>query len=307
MFLARVIGSVVSTKKDEAMKGRKLVILRPLLVDEANPAQFRNGTNTVVAIDAMGAGLDEVVLFCQGSSARQAVTMASHADPLHVAEIVGYIRSTLAPHPELADLDVGIVCGSGLSGLSAAIEAPVAIPYSSIPHFPRSTVAGHGTELVFGRLGGKKVVAARGRFHFYEGHGTATLGILPRVFAARIGERSSRQLPGAVASLTPLSSLRNFMQLNQRDISQFRNSGYVIVKGLFSGRTLADLIRWTGEVEAWPEHIQAVTPEQVAKAAAAVFKPTASVTGVLLPDANAGPAVRRAVMPLPGSATKGVH
>jgi purine nucleoside phosphorylase len=119
-----------------------------------------------------------------GSSARQAVTMASHADPLHVAEIVGYIRSTLAPHPELADLDVGIVCGSGLSGLSAAIEAPVAIPYSSIPHFPRSTVAGHGTELVFGRLGGKKVVAARGRFHFYEGHGTATLGILPRVFAA---------------------------------------------------------------------------------------------------------------------------
>ena len=75
MFLARVIGSVVSTKKDEAMKGRKLVILRPLLVDEANPAQFRPGTNTVVAIDAMGAGLDEVVLFCQGSSARQATGM----------------------------------------------------------------------------------------------------------------------------------------------------------------------------------------------------------------------------------------
>ena len=75
MFLARVIGSVVSTKKDEAMKGRKLVILRPLLVDESNPAQFRNGSNTVVAVDAMGAGLDEVVLFCQGSSARQASGM----------------------------------------------------------------------------------------------------------------------------------------------------------------------------------------------------------------------------------------
>ncbi|WP_043743403.1 M16 family metallopeptidase [Paramagnetospirillum magneticum] len=61
------------------------------------------------------------------------------------------------------------------------------------------------------------------------------------------------------------------------------------------------------EVEAWPEHIMAVTPEQVAKAAAALFKPTASVTGLLLPDPSAGPAVRRAVMPLPGSATKGVH
>ena len=75
MFLARVIGTVVSTKKDEAMKGRKLVLLRPLLVDEANPAQFRPGANTIVAVDAIGAGQDEVVLFCQGSSARQASGM----------------------------------------------------------------------------------------------------------------------------------------------------------------------------------------------------------------------------------------
>ena len=77
MFLARVIGSVVSTKKDEAMKGRKLIMLRPLLVDEANPTQFRPGANTVVAVDTLGAGLDEVVLFCQGSSARQATGMKS--------------------------------------------------------------------------------------------------------------------------------------------------------------------------------------------------------------------------------------
>ena len=77
MFLARVIGSVVSTKKDEAMKGRKLVVLRPLLVDEANPAQFRPGANTVVAVDTLGAGLGEVVLFRQGSSARQASGMKS--------------------------------------------------------------------------------------------------------------------------------------------------------------------------------------------------------------------------------------
>ena len=75
MFIARVIGSVVSTKKDEAMKGRKLVLLRPQLVDEANPAQLRSGANTIVAVDALGAGLDELVLFCQGSSARQATGM----------------------------------------------------------------------------------------------------------------------------------------------------------------------------------------------------------------------------------------
>lgn len=75
MFLARVIGSVVATKKDAAMTGRKLLLLRPLLVDEANPDRFKPGTNTIVAVDALGAGIDEVVLFCQGSSARQASGM----------------------------------------------------------------------------------------------------------------------------------------------------------------------------------------------------------------------------------------
>jgi ethanolamine utilization protein EutN len=72
MYLARVIGSVVSTKKDETMKGRKLLLLRPLLIDEEDPSQFRPGANTIVAVDSMGAGIDEIVLFCQGSSARQA-------------------------------------------------------------------------------------------------------------------------------------------------------------------------------------------------------------------------------------------
>jgi ethanolamine utilization protein EutN len=75
MFLARVIGSIVATKKDAAMTGRKLLLLRPLLIDESQPAQFRLGTNTVVALDMLGAGADEVVLFCQGSSARQAEGM----------------------------------------------------------------------------------------------------------------------------------------------------------------------------------------------------------------------------------------
>ena len=72
MFLAEVIGHVVATKKDESMTGRKLLLLRPRLVDEAQPAQFRNGNNTIVAVDTVGAGEGELVMFCQGSSARQA-------------------------------------------------------------------------------------------------------------------------------------------------------------------------------------------------------------------------------------------
>ena len=72
MFLARVIGSVVATKKEPAMTGQKLLLLRPLVVDEAAPGQFRPGVNTIVAVDTLGSGIGELVLFCQGSSARLA-------------------------------------------------------------------------------------------------------------------------------------------------------------------------------------------------------------------------------------------
>jgi ethanolamine utilization protein EutN len=72
MFLARVEGSVVATKKDPAMSGRKLLLLRPQLVDDKDPTRFRAGVNTIVAVDSVGAGVGEMVLFCQGSSARLA-------------------------------------------------------------------------------------------------------------------------------------------------------------------------------------------------------------------------------------------
>jgi ethanolamine utilization protein EutN len=88
MFLARVIGSVVSTKKDETMRGRKLLLLRPMLVDESDPAKFRPGPNTIVAVDALGAGVGDLVLFCQGSSARQATGMKTL--PIDAA-VVGHV------------------------------------------------------------------------------------------------------------------------------------------------------------------------------------------------------------------------
>ena len=54
------------------MSGRKLLLLRPQLVDEKDPTKFRPGANTIVAVDSVGAGIGELVLFCQGSSARLA-------------------------------------------------------------------------------------------------------------------------------------------------------------------------------------------------------------------------------------------
>ena len=70
MILARVEGSVVATKKNAKMTGSKFLFVRPLLVDPANPNGFKPGTNTIVAVDDLGAGEGEVVLIAQGSSAR---------------------------------------------------------------------------------------------------------------------------------------------------------------------------------------------------------------------------------------------
>lgn len=90
MFLARVEGSVVATKKDPAMSGRKLLLLRPQLVDDLDPSKFKPGKNTIVAVDSVGAGIGEMVLFCQGSSARLAPNLK---DAPVDAVVVGIVDS----------------------------------------------------------------------------------------------------------------------------------------------------------------------------------------------------------------------
>lgn len=66
--------------------------------------------------------------------------------------------------------EIGVILGSGLGSLGDQIENPSIIPYNEIPGFPVSTAIGHKSRLVIGDLGGKKVVAMQGRFHFYEGY-----------------------------------------------------------------------------------------------------------------------------------------
>ncbi len=66
--------------------------------------------------------------------------------------------------------EVGIILGSGLGALADLIESPVVVPYEDIPDFPKSTVAGHAGQLIFGVFGGRKVMAMKGRFHYYEGY-----------------------------------------------------------------------------------------------------------------------------------------
>ena len=78
---------------------------------------------------------------------------------------VRFIRTMYTDHPS-----VGIVLGSGLGSFTAEMTIEKEIPYGDIPHFPVSTVEGHSGKLIIGVLGGKKVIAMAGRFHFYEGY-----------------------------------------------------------------------------------------------------------------------------------------
>jgi len=82
-----------------------------------------------------------------------------------INEATGFIKKIYSRQPS-----VGIVLGSGLGSFIKEIKIEKEIAYGDIPHFPVSTVEGHSGKLIFGELGGKKVVAMAGRFHYYEGY-----------------------------------------------------------------------------------------------------------------------------------------
>jgi purine-nucleoside phosphorylase len=63
-----------------------------------------------------------------------------------------------------------IILGTGLGQLASEITDAYEFPYKDIPNFPISTVEGHAGKLIFGKLGGKNIMAMEGRFHFYEGY-----------------------------------------------------------------------------------------------------------------------------------------
>ena len=70
MFLARVTGSVVATQKVASMTGQKLLTVEPYRVEEKARDRLVSTGRTFVAVDTLGAGIGELVLICQGSSAR---------------------------------------------------------------------------------------------------------------------------------------------------------------------------------------------------------------------------------------------
>lgn len=82
-----------------------------------------------------------------------------------IKETSSFIRSKVAELPEVA-----VILGSGLGNLADHMDIKAEIDYKDIPNFPVSTVAGHAGRLIFGTLGGKYIMAMKGRFHYYEGY-----------------------------------------------------------------------------------------------------------------------------------------
>lgn len=88
-----------------------------------------------------------------------------------------YVMSIIKDKPEIA-----IILGSGLGDFVSKIKNPIEIKYDDIPNFLVSTVASHAGKLIYGEVGGKKVICMAGRFHSYEGYNFEQLVIPVRIF-----------------------------------------------------------------------------------------------------------------------------
>ena len=82
-----------------------------------------------------------------------------------IQETASWLKQRMTTNPETA-----ILLGTGLGQLASEITDTYEFPYSEIPNFPVSTVEGHAGKLIFGKLGGKDIMAMEGRFHYYEGY-----------------------------------------------------------------------------------------------------------------------------------------
>lgn len=65
---------------------------------------------------------------------------------------------------------IGIILGTGLGQLVEQLKIESEVSYNHIPNFPTATVEFHKGKLIYGEIGGKKVIVMQGRFHLYEGY-----------------------------------------------------------------------------------------------------------------------------------------
>jgi purine-nucleoside phosphorylase len=121
-----------------------------------------------------------------------------------INETTAFLRSKGIDEPQ-----AGIILGTGLGGLTTKIENQLEIDYREIPNFPVSTVEGHAGKFIYGDFGGKKMVAMKGRFHFYEGYGPDQV-VLPIRVMKYLGI-SYLFLSNAAGGVNPLFQIGDIM------------------------------------------------------------------------------------------------
>ena len=93
-----------------------------------------------------------------------------------ITKCLAYVRKKTAFTPEIA-----LVLGTGLGNLAKRIKQEKVFTYEELPFFPKTTVQSHSGKLILGELGGKKIAAMEGRFHFYEGYSLSEVTFPVRV------------------------------------------------------------------------------------------------------------------------------
>ena len=93
-----------------------------------------------------------------------------------IQETASWLKERMTTSPKTA-----IILGTGLGQLASEITDTYEFPYQEIPNFPVSTVEGHSGKLLFGKLGGKDIMAMQGRFHYYEGYSMKEVTFAVRV------------------------------------------------------------------------------------------------------------------------------
>ncbi|HEY7817829.1 MAG TPA: purine-nucleoside phosphorylase, partial [Vicinamibacteria bacterium] len=124
-----------------------------------------------------------------------------------IREAVTYVGSRVTAKPQVA-----VVLGSGLGGFADSLSSRTLIPYSEIPHFPRSSVEGHSGSLIAGTFQGVPLFVMAGRVHAYEGYSAeevvfpvrvlATLGVRVLVLTNAAGAVNTAFRPGELMIMT---------------------------------------------------------------------------------------------------------
>lgn len=107
-----------------------------------------------------------------------------HMNEASIEDSLNYVKGL-----GLSGTDTALVLGSGLGHLADDLEDKLVIEYSQIPGFPRSTVAGHASRLIAGKLENIPLIVFQGRFHSYEGYSLEQIAF-PFRFLARLGCRN---------------------------------------------------------------------------------------------------------------------